>query len=149
MEYKDIICFFENAYICDFIVKSNFAAIGGLYKDLRDEFIEDLDKCNSPIEKIMFCILKNIEISDVKPQQKIGKYVVDFLCFESDRKIVIECDGHEFHEKTKEQAQKDKERDRFLQINGYEVYRFTGSEIFNNPMKVYFEIEKILFDREG
>jgi very-short-patch-repair endonuclease len=46
--------------------------------------------------------------------------------------VVIECDGHDFHEKTKEQVRKDKQRDRDLQIQGYRVIRFTGSEIFKN-----------------
>ena len=47
--------------------------------------------------------------------------------------IVIELDGHDFHEKTKEQAQKDKERDRILQHGGYQVLRYTGSEVWNDP----------------
>ena len=43
--------------------------------------------------------------------------------------IVVELDGHDFHEKTKEQAQKDKDRDRSLTRAGYKIMRFTGSEI--------------------
>ena len=38
--------------------------------------------------------------------------------------IAVECDGHEFHEKTKQQAARDKARDRD---------RFTGSEIWKDP----------------
>ncbi len=45
---------------------------------------------------------------------------------------VIECDGHDFHERTKEQAQRDKKRDRELQAAGYKVFRFTGSEIWRS-----------------
>lgn len=47
--------------------------------------------------------------------------------------IAVECDGHDFHEKTKAQAQRDKKRDRDLQSIGWNVARFTGSEIFNTP----------------
>ena len=47
--------------------------------------------------------------------------------------VLIECDGHDFHERTKEQAQRDKARDRDLQALGYAVARFTGSEIYRNP----------------
>jgi very-short-patch-repair endonuclease len=48
------------------------------------------------------------------------------------RKLVVECDGHEFHERTKEQAAADKSRDRVLVMQGYDVFRFTGSELWND-----------------
>lgn len=44
--------------------------------------------------------------------------------------LVVECDGHDFHERTKEQAEKDRSRDRRLQDAGYRIYRFTGREIY-------------------
>lgn len=47
--------------------------------------------------------------------------------------LAIECDGHEFHEKTKEQAERDKRRDRDLQSIGWTVARLTGAEIFRDP----------------
>ena len=46
--------------------------------------------------------------------------------------LVVECDGHDFHERTKEQAKRDRDRDRRLQDAGHRVYRFTGSEIYRN-----------------
>lgn len=45
------------------------------------------------------------------------------------KKMIVECDGHEFHERTKEQAARDKGRDREFTTAGYTVMRFTGSEI--------------------
>lgn len=66
----------------------------------------------------------------VEPQRWIGTYRVDFLIayryFGPTLQFVVECDGHEFHEKTKVQAWRDKKRDREI---GPKVYRFTGSEI--------------------
>jgi hypothetical protein len=50
------------------------------------------------------------------------------------RKLIVECDGHDFHERTKEQAAKDRARDREAQTNGYEIFRFTGSELWKDPM---------------
>lgn len=47
-------------------------------------------------------------------------------------KVCIEVDGHDFHEATKEQAQRDKSRDRYLQAMGWKVVRFTGSEVSRN-----------------
>jgi len=47
---------------------------------------------------------------------------------------VIECDGHDYHERTKEQAARDRSRDRFVQQCGLNVLRYTGSEIYENPL---------------
>lgn len=41
----------------------------------------------------------------------------------------------EFHQKTKEQVQKDNEREYDLKMAGYEILRFSGTQIFNNPIK--------------
>nr|WP_253817543.1 DUF559 domain-containing protein [Vibrio coralliilyticus] len=49
--------------------------------------------------------------------------------------ICIECDGHEFHERTPEQAKKDKSKDRVLKEKGIDVIRFTGTEITREPDK--------------
>jgi very-short-patch-repair endonuclease len=45
--------------------------------------------------------------------------------------IAIECDGHEWHERTKQQASSDRARDRHLLQAGILTLRFTGSDIFN------------------
>jgi len=58
--------------------------------------------------------------------------------------VLVECDGHEFHEKTKEQAAKDKKRDRMLQSIGFHVFRFTGSEIWKNPLSCAQEVFQYL-----
>jgi len=47
--------------------------------------------------------------------------------------VVVECDGHEFHERTKEQAAKDRSRDRRLQDAGYRIHRYTGHELYKDP----------------
>ena len=56
-------------------------------------------------------------------------------------KVILEVDGHEFHEKTKEQAIRDKSRDRFITRKGFPIFRFTGSEIFNQPHQIAKEVE--------
>lgn len=109
----------------------------------------------SPIETIMYYLIALVDGIIFSPQVEIGKYKVDFCITipiynsSESKKIIIECDGHEFHEKTKEQAQHDKERDRFLQAEGYPIYRFTGSEIYRNPLKVYFELCDIIYRIAG
>jgi len=64
-----------------------------------------------------------------KRQERIGRASVDFYCTYFDIKLAIECDGHDFHERTKEQASRDRARDRALQAEGIAVFRFTGSDI--------------------
>jgi very-short-patch-repair endonuclease len=49
-------------------------------------------------------------------------------------KLIVECDGHAYHERTKEQAARDRQRDRVAQHQGLPVFRFTGSEIWNDPV---------------
>lgn len=76
----------------------------------------------------------------IQPQAKpeIGAdWRVDFLvtapAYTSDRpflrRLIVECDGHDFHERTKAQAARDRSRDRMAQSRNVQVYRFTGSEI--------------------
>lgn len=73
-------------------------------------------------------------------QARIGAYKADFailfagIVASRAVKLVVECDGHDFHEKTKVQAQHDKSRDRAMQDAGWKVYRFTGSEIYRSPL---------------
>lgn len=72
------------------------------------------------------------------PQYEVGPYRVDFVLGSTQhiadlrKHIVIECDGHQFHEKTKEQAARDKKRDRTLTTTFGAVLHFTGSEIYRD-----------------
>jgi very-short-patch-repair endonuclease len=86
----------------------------------------------------------------IQPQANVGAYRVDFLIeygahvrqpegkrepFEYEwatKGMIVECDGHAFHERTKEQAKRDKLRDRELQKLGYSVFHYTGSEIWTD-----------------
>lgn len=80
----------------------------------------------------------------IETQKQIGAYRVDFLMSVKNIKtqIVVECDGHDFHERTKEQAERDRSRDRELTLSGYRVIRFTGREIWRDPWKCASEIDR-------
>ena len=60
-------------------------------------------------------------------QQRVGDYRADFVVayafFGAEIDIVVECDGHDFHERTKQQAARDKKRDRFMTAQGYRLRR--------------------------
>ena len=105
----------------------------------------------TPIERVAYFALlsrANWEGYKVYPQFEIGRYRADFLVVKEmingKEKIVIECDGHDFHERTKEQAQHDKKRDRDMQKAGYKVYRFTGSEIWRTAGKCVLDALEVL-----
>jgi very-short-patch-repair endonuclease len=105
----------------------------------------------------------------ILPQFKLGEYRVDFLLrytcstiaclppgddtsasarrdFQTlvERQIIVECDGHDYHERTKEQARRDKKRDRRLQAMGFPVYRYTGSELYQDSIECVREVVRIL-----
>lgn len=58
-------------------------------------------------------------------------------------KLIVECDGFQFHS-TKQSFVNDRKRDRLLKLNGYEVIRYSGSEIFKDPVNVSEDLYKFL-----
>lgn len=73
-------------------------------------------------------------------------------------KVAIELDGHDFHEKTKEQVDHRNRRDRELQRNGWIVFHFSGRELLQKPVRCceevldaaqgqYAALQRILRDR--
>lgn len=48
------------------------------------------------------------------------------------RNLIVECDGHDFHERTKDQAARDRSRDREAQLAGFTIFRFTGAELWRD-----------------
>lgn len=101
-----------------------------------------------------YFVFENTTSLLVQCQAPIDQYRVDFLIFGYDylrsdwddnagklvhdpklwRPLVVECDGHDFHEHTKEQAARDRARDRHLFLKKYPVFRFTGSELWRDPI---------------
>lgn len=66
-------------------------------------------------------------------QWPVLTYIADFVIITPRSRVVIECDGHDYHERTKQQAARDRSRDRAMTEVGWRVMRFTGSEIWANP----------------
>lgn len=81
-------------------------------------------------------------------QVPIGPYRLDFAIVDLRPNPVhclgIEVDGHDFHERTKEQIKRDKHRDRWMKGAGLEVLRFSGSEIYNSPADCMFDIYNVI-----
>ena len=124
-----------------------------------------LGKTESPIERkflLAFCdaaaqsgyrLWKRPSASDViavRPQQIIGRFradfVIAFLFFGNQLDIVVECDGHKWHEKTPWQAARDRARDRFVTAQGYRIMRFTGSEINADAARCALQVLDMIMD---
>lgn len=86
----------------------------------------------------------------ITSQAKVAGFKVDFLVWFRLKNAVggvaVECDGHAFHEKTKEQAASDKKRDRAIVTAGFPVLRFTGSEIYRDVVGCAEQVKDTLFD---
>ena len=96
----------------------------------------------TPHERILWRALKEIpqEGTHFRRQAPIGPYVVDFFC--PARRLIVELDGG--HHNNDEQAQRDRERQAWLEKEGYRVLRFWNSEISSNLNavleRVYLEL---------
>ena len=62
-------------------------------------------------------------------QKAVGKYIVDFYCYQA--QIIIELDGSQ-HYDNDEQIEKDKERDEYLKSLGFTVLRYSNYDIHKN-----------------
>jgi very-short-patch-repair endonuclease len=85
-------------------------------------------------------------------QQQIGPYRCDFVIASTmpnrPLALVVEADGHDFHERTKEQARRDRARDRFFAAHDILVLRFTGSEIHESAAGCAEEAMRIAVSRQ-
>jgi very-short-patch-repair endonuclease len=139
-----------------------------LVMDLPDELLE-----MTPIEQI-FYVCKDIydmyvthnkgATLDFSSQEYVkanGKtYKVDFYVetfvnnsdeYYFNKPILIELDGHDYHS-TKEQRNRDYERENNLKLAGYHIMRFTGSQVYNEPFscveKVYKYANQLVKNKE-
>jgi very-short-patch-repair endonuclease len=97
-----------------------------------------LRKNQTPWESKLWNKIRNEGIEDLKfrRQYKIGKFIVDFCCI--NKKIIIELDGGQHN--TEENIEKDKERQKYLENEGFKVLRFWNNEIDNNLDGVILKI---------
>jgi very-short-patch-repair endonuclease len=102
-----------------------------------------LRKTSTDVERLLWSRLRagRCEGVKVRRQHPIGKYIVDFVCLE--RKLVIELDGGQHA--LPEEIRKDKERDAWLEKEGYVVVRFWDSDVLENLDGVLEVIRRKLF----
>lgn len=124
------------------------------------EFIEPVKRygIKSPPEQLfLYAWLRVVNGRPIHPQTQISNYRADFTVsaldhfrsgYFSDELIqkmnipiyVIEIDGFEWHDKTPEQAEHDRKRDRFMTSLDYRVIRFSAREVFREPYVCALEV---------
>lgn len=89
-----------------------------LAKNLRKSFTDT--------ERLLWKHLRSKQVEGLKfrRQEPIGKYIVDFICFEAS--LIVEVDGGQHSEEV------DKDRDTWLTSQGFKVQRFWNHEVLQN-----------------
>jgi len=93
-------------------------------------------------------------VAHVRPQVSIAGYRVDILIEVKDdgkevARIGVECDGHQYHDASREAAARDKARDRALTSAGIRIMRFTGSEIHRNAVSCANDVLDVILKLSG
>jgi very-short-patch-repair endonuclease len=90
-------------------------------------FRRELRRATTPAETTVWRALRNRSLADVKfrRQHPVGPYVLDFYC--PVLRLAIEVDGDSHY--LPGGPEHDAERERFLEVRGIRVLRFTNSEV--------------------
>jgi len=96
----------------------------GMEKELIPR-AKDLRKHMTDAEKLLWKYLRRRQLGvKFRRQEPIGRYIVDFVCFE--KRLVVEVDGGQHG------GSYDDERDRWLNMQGFKVLRFWNNEVLKN-----------------
>lgn len=137
---------------CESPIEQLFA-VAMVHPETGWEFDTKVELLTPPSGRVEHCQAPPMAGIYMWQQIQIGPYRVDFLLDHEPSRdlppLIVEVDGHNWHEKTKEQAQRDKARDRFLVGRGYRLVRFTGSEIFADPVAAAHQAIAILMGIAG
>jgi hypothetical protein len=80
--------------------------------------------------------------------KKIRPDIYFWIPSRPDINVIVECDGFHYHsDKVKFKA--DRQRDRALKALDYDVLRFSGSEIYADPVNTPYELATYLWRRSG
>ncbi len=131
-------------------------------EDVMMRIADNCEWIKSPIEQILLVAISICNVKykrnfqfDVQHEIDIDdkKYIADFyveydewvnVFLRKDFKLIIECDGFEYHHLTKKQVNYDYERENNLKLNGYDVIRFSGTQIYNEPIECAMKITEYI-----
>ena len=107
------------------------------------DFARQLRVDQTEAEKRLWYRLRNRQVGGAKfrRQAPIGRYIVDFVCFEL--KLVIELDGGQHASPTRY----DERRTMWLKAQGFQIVRFWNNEVMENMDGVWQRIEEEISGR--
>lgn len=87
---------------------------------------KSLRKRPTDAERFLWKYLRANQIDGLKfrRQEPIGKYIVDFVCYE--KRLIVEVDGGQHS------SDRDEGRDAWLNSQGFKVQRFWNHEVLQN-----------------
>jgi very-short-patch-repair endonuclease len=93
-------------------------------------------------EQLIWSKIRRKQIGGVQfyRQKNVGHYIVDFYCPKG--KLIVEIDGGQHYES--EGMKKDRERDRYFQMLGFTVLRFSDIDVLKNIDGVIERIQEYL-----
>jgi very-short-patch-repair endonuclease len=101
------------------------------FREALDEWVIDGRPADSVLEVAMRRLFERYRLPPFEFHAVIAGLEVDFRIV--DAPVVLECDGWEFHAKTRAQQTRDAERDAALVEAGFVVVRFTYHQIVRRP----------------
>jgi very-short-patch-repair endonuclease len=98
---------------------------------------KDLRRSSTDAERLLWRHLKAKQLGGLKfrRQEQIGRFIVDFVCYE--KSLIIEADGGQHAQ----EMEKDAERTNWLNSQGFTVLRFWNNEILINTTGVLTTIK--------
>jgi very-short-patch-repair endonuclease len=105
-----------------------------------------LRKQSTDAERLLWRHLRSRQLNGYKfrRQQPIGRFILDFVCFE--KRLIVELDGG--HHNDGEQGIYDVERSKWLEQQGYRVVRFWDHDVLKQVETVKEAILRALCTRE-
>ena len=113
--------------------------MGGMNKDRTRELRKNLTEAEHRLWRHLR--LRQVGSSKFRRQQPIGKYIVDFVCFE--KRQIVEVDGGQHSGN----IIYDSERDAWLEKQGFSVLRFWDNQVLKEMEAVEEVIMGALSDR--
>jgi hypothetical protein len=87
-------------------------------------------------------------IPDIRVEEKtVRPDMLIWIPADESVKIIVECDGFQHHS-DKVVFIHDRKRDRALKAKGYEVLRYSGTEIYNDPVSASVDLAEYLWSME-
>lgn len=117
-----------------------FTTDGSTYKLLQRNAKSNRRYATEAESVLWECLRRNALGARFRRQHPVCGYIPDFVCLT--RKLIIEVDGG--YHNTQTQIILDKERDAFLQQNGYRILRFTNEEVLMDIDNVLGQIKNMM-----